>query len=75
MNGILPIRKEEKFVELKASVLICKKEHFDFPETEKVLDSLDKEDESLGRKVSLQLISLDADPGEVSYFLSPQNFG
>jgi len=53
---------ESRFVvELKAIIVLCRKEFFDMPEETEGLKNWDLEDEQSGRRVSLQLISTLAD--------------
>lgn len=63
-------REEETLVEIKATVVVCKKEFFVTPVAVPAGDFMvcDQEDEELGKKVFLQLISEEADPSE--YFVS-----
>lgn len=59
-------RVEESLVEMKATVVVCKREFFVTPVAvaEGVFTVCDQEDEELGKKVFLQLISEEADPSE-----------
>lgn len=63
-------REDETLVEIKATVVVCKKDFFVTPVAVPagVFTVCDQEDEELGKKVFLQLISEEADPSE--YFVS-----
>lgn len=57
---------ESSFVELKATIVLCRKEFFDMPMESEGMKDWDLEDEQSGKRVSLQLVSNFADPSKCS---------